>query len=98
VNSVAEDAQGTAKTDFFLWPVTLRKMQKMKVPFAFYVFSVRGSACAGTLLLPGGYLQPFTAPSVRPCTTYFWKIIVRMIAGVMIATAAAMTAPQSTSA
>ena len=41
---------------------------------------------------------PFTAPRVSPRTTYFWKIIVRMIAGMTMATAAAMTAPQSTSA
>ncbi len=41
---------------------------------------------------------PFTAPIVRPLTTYFWKIMVKIIAGVMIATAAAITPPQSTSA
>jgi hypothetical protein len=41
---------------------------------------------------------PLTAPIVSPLTTYFWKIMVRIIAGVMIATAAAITPPQSTSA
>ena len=45
-----------------------------------------------------GVTQPLTAPIVSPFTTYFWKIIVRMIAGAMIATAAAITPPQSTSA
>jgi len=45
-----------------------------------------------------GRPQPLTAPIVSPFTTYFWKIIVRTIAGAMIATAAAITPPQSTSA
>ena len=48
--------------------------------------------------IPAGRLYPFTAPIVSPLTTYFWKIMVRTMAGAMIATAAAMTPPQSTSA
>ena len=39
-----------------------------------------------------------TAPIVRPFTTYFWKTMVRAMAGAMIATAAAITPPQSISA
>jgi hypothetical protein len=35
---------------------------------------------------------------VRPFTTYFWKIMVKIIAGVMMVTAEAITPPQSTSA
>ena len=56
--------------------------------------SLAGVGRVGAQALP----QPFTAPIVSPFTTYFWKIMVRMIAGAMMATAAAMTAPQSTSA
>jgi hypothetical protein len=41
--------------------------------------------------------HPLTAPAIRPFITYFWNIIVMMIAGRMIATDAAITAPHATS-
>ena len=96
------------------WPNRASAVQSSAKPYRacrLQASSKPGTASAGWnvpevyRLHDGGYRptlaridQPLTAPMVNPLTTYFWKIIVRTIAGAMMATAAAITPPQSTSA